>query len=1231
MSRPLLARRVPFFGRFSIVVLCGVFFAIPFFMRAARIAVEDVRNKVSDWLPPDFEETKELDDFRKYFLGDQFVIISWDGCNRDNSAYTNLVRNLKRESVAYDGPLSDDEKRAHKMGDKLGWHSTGNFHKDFGSNNEKFFQGNKGQWYYITKQGKVYRWKGESALLNSIANWGTQMIWGEVELKGELIDQFGTPRDNQFYKEPRRLYARFFKDVKTGTDFLHQLGGPKGSLRLTVNNNPDSAGYKEVLVDAHKRLTGSFFGPTPSPGFDWSVESIKGMLSDDRLRMLPEKWEEELEQYVKDVVKKKYGGSEEKFINADLGKQFEDWFNFWDRLGVEMPPRQTCIVVTLNESIIDDFSFVVGRGLLGKPKGRILQLANQENGINTQNLHLGGPPVDNVSIDEEGSITLVRLASLSGLIGFTLSLLSFRSLRVTLMLFFVGGVAAISSLGLVWYFGSTLDAILMSMPSLIYVMALSGAIHVVNYYRDYCLHSGRRHAVSQAVRHAIFPCSLAAFTTALGLISLCTSNIKPINKFGFFSAIAVVLTVVLLFTYLPAALETFPPGFKKKKNLGKKRQSNIVEQFWLAVGRIVTRFHWAVNVIVIIGLIIVGMGIPKIQTSVQLLKLFHEDAKVIHDYHWMEENLGPLIPMEIMVRFRNGSVQPLEVSVEAGKPVDKTESEKTNVPTAQEAVIQEALIAPGIKEELQYDLRERIEVVRMIRSNLEEVFGRGGQQIVGTGMSVDVFLPETENQSEFLVEESLEQGFARFPSEFVSSPYQPNRGWFGDEDEVPSRDEFWRISLRLKAFQDVDYGRFVNEIKTVVEPTLTACRFRNQIMEELYATRQFGTDEPEFYNILFIGENPKRSSSLYSKKTESELLNDPTRGINQAKIFSSTLSKLLEHKNITIGRAGPKSTETQTWRRARDLQKIVFSKPERIKKYVSYFPVVVMIDGEGILDKTMLSQKFEAFIDASKEYHQFLIDPTTKDPKSGYKTAQQRMKEVEQSEAIDGKKIAKVDVSAIYTGVIPIVYKAQRTLLSSLIDSIVLAFVMIGVVMMILLRPWGEKPRWDNLVNFRGGMLSMLPNVFPIVVVFGAMGHLGFMVDIGSMMTASVAMGVAVDDTIHFLTWYRGGLGKGMSRYEAIMESYRRCGTAMTQTTLIAGLGLFAFAFSTFTPTQRFGTLMLVLLATALVGDLIFLPALLISPLGKFFGKPAEKKQEDLEEECSEEQQENSEAGAELA
>jgi len=180
-------------------------------------------------------------------------------------------------------------------------------------------------------------------------------------------------------------------------------------------------------------------------------------------------------------------------------------------------------------------------------------------------------------------------------------------------------------------------------------------------------------------------------------------------------------------------------------------------------------------------------------------------------------------------------------------------------------------------------------------------------------------------------------------------------------------------------------------------------------------------------------------------------------------------------------------------------------------------------------------------------------------------------------------------VDATYTGLVPLVYKTQHELMTGLFRSLALAFVLIAAVMMVVLR------------SPSAGLLSMVPNIFPVVVIFGTMGWLGILVDIGTMMTASVALGVAVDDTIHYLTWYRRGLDAGHDRKGAAMMAYQRCATAMTQTTLIGGLGLAVFAFSTFTPTQRFGTLMLALLFTALFGDLVFLPAVLTGPFGRFF------------------------------
>jgi predicted RND superfamily exporter protein len=176
-----------------------------------------------------------------------------------------------------------------------------------------------------------------------------------------------------------------------------------------------------------------------------------------------------------------------------------------------------------------------------------------------------------------------------------------------------------------------------------------------------------------------------------------------------------------------------------------------------------------------------------------------------------------------------------------------------------------------------------------------------------------------------------------------------------------------------------------------------------------------------------------------------------------------------------------------------------------------------------------------------------------------------------------------------YTVVVPIIYKAQRELLNDLMESFFLAFGVIALVMMCVLR------------GIRAGLVAMVPNVFPAVVVFGLMGWTGIWIEIGSIMTASAAMGIAVDDTFHFLTWFRNGTGRGMPRQEALRFAFRRCAGAMFHTTLICSCGLLVFSLSSFMPIVRFSWLMAILLVAALVGDLVLLPALLASPLGRLF------------------------------
>ena len=107
------------------------------------------------------------------------------------------------------------------------------------------------------------------------------------------------------------------------------------------------------------------------------------------------------------------------------------------------------------------------------------------------------------------------------------------------------------------------------------------------------------------------------------------------------------------------------------------------------------------------------------------------------------------------------------------------------------------------------------------------------------------------------------------------------------------------------------------------------------------------------------------------------------------------------------------------------------------------------------------------------------------------------------------------------------------------------------------------------------------------------LGWWKFPVDIGMMMTASIALGIAVDGTFHFLVRYNEQVRHTKSSASASRSALLQTGNAIFQAAVIASFGMFAMVLSNFVPMARFGMMMSTLLVAALVGDLVLLPALL--------------------------------------
>jgi len=126
------------------------------------------------------------------------------------------------------------------------------------------------------------------------------------------------------------------------------------------------------------------------------------------------------------------------------------------------------------------------------------------------------------------------------------------------------------------------------------------------------------------------------------------------------------------------------------------------------------------------------------------------------------------------------------------------------------------------------------------------------------------------------------------------------------------------------------------------------------------------------------------------------------------------------------------------------------------------------------------------------------------------------------------------------------------------------------------------------------GLLGMIPNLLPVVLTLGLMGLVGINLDVGTVMIASISLGLVVDDSIHLLNRVQQGMAAaGGDVDRSLRAAIRSVGRPILVTSLVLAMGFWTLLFASFRPNIFFGLLSGVTIATALVADLVLLPAVI--------------------------------------
>ena len=131
--------------------------------------------------------------------------------------------------------------------------------------------------------------------------------------------------------------------------------------------------------------------------------------------------------------------------------------------------------------------------------------------------------------------------------------------------------------------------------------------------------------------------------------------------------------------------------------------------------------------------------------------------------------------------------------------------------------------------------------------------------------------------------------------------------------------------------------------------------------------------------------------------------------------------------------------------------------------------------------------------------------------------------------------------------------------------------------------------------DLRVGLLAAVPNIFPVIILFGVMGYADIPLNIGTTMAAAIAVGIAVDDTLHFMLRYNQELKSSKSQTLAMQQTLFEEALPVVSASVALSVGFLVFAQSAFDPVAQFGMLSALVIVTALIADFVITPLLISS------------------------------------
>ncbi|MCK5055480.1 MAG: MMPL family transporter [Candidatus Aminicenantes bacterium] len=284
---------------------------------------------------------------------------------------------------------------------------------------------------------------------------------------------------------------------------------------------------------------------------------------------------------------------------------------------------------------------------------RILKMAEGFEG--PEKLYVAGRPIVEGTMAYLGPRDMKRMVPIVILVIVIVLLLLLRSFKAMILTMLVVLFSTIWTFGLMAAVKIPIYAVSTMIPIMLIAIGVADAIHLYShlhlYMKEHPLAS-KKEATLDMIRGMYKPVVMTSITTAVGFISLITSQVYPIKYFGMFTAFGVIMAMVLSLVLIPAGLMAFGiPNWKKKS---KKEAAAAEKQLSFRFSRWVTKYKYLTIILTIVIIVVSLLGIGKVWINSSFLEKFEKDSSIVITDRFINKHFGGTSSLNIILDSTEG-------------------------------------------------------------------------------------------------------------------------------------------------------------------------------------------------------------------------------------------------------------------------------------------------------------------------------------------------------------------------------------------------------------------------------------------------------------------------------------------------------------------------------------------------------------------------------------------------